>query len=317
MSPVEDGVRHVGRLGPGGPGVRDHRLEHLGGHDDGLGVLARDLDGTLLDQRHLLQRQLHAEVAPGHHDGVECQDDGLEILDGFRLLELGDDGNVDAHLVHHLVHEVDVRRRPHERQGDEVRPQAEGEPEVGDVLLAQRGDRDVHARQGHALVVGDGTALGHDALDVVTVDVFDGQSDVAVVDEEAVSRAGVVRQPLVGGRDAILGALHLGDGDDDTVALLPLVPALEEAAESDLGALQVREDTDGPAGLVGGLADPSVVGLVVGVLSVAEVEAGDIHARVDQLSDSFLRRDGGTQGADDLGTTIHSYQSSPLDRPPG
>ena len=32
------------------------------------------------------------------------------------------------------------------------------------------------------------------------------------------------------------------------------------------------------AGLVGGLADPSVVGLVVSVLSVAEVEAEDVDA---------------------------------------
>ncbi len=37
---VEHGVGDVGGLGPGGAGVLDHRLEHLGGHDHRLGVLA-------------------------------------------------------------------------------------------------------------------------------------------------------------------------------------------------------------------------------------------------------------------------------------
>ena len=40
---VEHRVRDVGRLGPGGPGIDDHRLEHLGGHYDGLGVLPAQL----------------------------------------------------------------------------------------------------------------------------------------------------------------------------------------------------------------------------------------------------------------------------------
>ena len=54
-----------------GPRVLDHRVEHLGGDDDRLGVLPAQLHGALLHQRHLVQRQLDAEVAAGDHDAVE------------------------------------------------------------------------------------------------------------------------------------------------------------------------------------------------------------------------------------------------------
>jgi hypothetical protein len=36
------------------------------------------------------------EVAAGDHDPVERADDLLEVLDGLRLLDLGDDGQPDA-----------------------------------------------------------------------------------------------------------------------------------------------------------------------------------------------------------------------------
>ena len=89
---VEHGVGGVGGLGAGRPAVLDHRLEHLGRDDDRLGAAAGDLAGALLHQRHLLERHLDAEVAAGHHDAVEGADDLVEVLDGLRLLDLGDDG---------------------------------------------------------------------------------------------------------------------------------------------------------------------------------------------------------------------------------
>ena len=91
-----------------GPGVLDHRLQHLGGDDDGFGVLPCHLDGALLHQRHFFQGQLDAEVAARDHDRIERQHDGLEVVDGLGLLQLGDDGHAPADAVHHLVDQLDV-----------------------------------------------------------------------------------------------------------------------------------------------------------------------------------------------------------------
>ena len=71
--------------------------------------------------------------------------------------------------------------------------------------------------------------------------------------------------------------------------------------EPDLGALQVDEHGDPALGLVGRPADPEVDLLVVGVLAVREVQAGDVHAGLDEGADLRLAGHGWPQGADDLG----------------
>lgn len=64
---------------PGGAGVRDHRLEHLGGGDHRLAMPVGALDQSLLHERYLLERQLDAEVTARHHQGVGHLDDLIEV----------------------------------------------------------------------------------------------------------------------------------------------------------------------------------------------------------------------------------------------
>ena len=85
---VEDRVGHVGDLGARGAGRVDHRLEHLGGRDRRLGPPARECEQPLLDERHLLDRQLDPEVAAGDHDAVRRVDDLLAVGGRLRLLDL-------------------------------------------------------------------------------------------------------------------------------------------------------------------------------------------------------------------------------------
>ena len=184
-------------------------------------------------------------------------------------------------------------------------PSLQRELEVLDVLLRQRGHGNVHARQRQPLVVADRTALGDGADHVVSVDVLDDQTDVAVVDQQPVSRRGVVGELLVGGRHPVVGAFAVIDGDADGFTVRPEGGTVGEPAESDLGALQVGEDADGVPGDVGGGADPLVVGLVVGVVAVAEVQSCDVHPGLDQCPDRLVGGGGGAERTDDLSASIH------------
>src|SRR6185436_4883603 len=103
---------------------------------------------------------------------------------------------------------------------------------------------DVHPRQRHALVVADLAALGDGADHVVAVDALDGQADVAVVDEDAVTGRGVLGQPLVRGRHAIVRALDVVDGDPHHLAYRPEGRAVGESAEPDLRTLEIGHDAD-------------------------------------------------------------------------
>src|SRR5699024_5159896 len=227
------------------------------------------------------------------------------------LLQLGDDRDTTSLLVHDGMDEFDIRRGAHEGQGDEVNAEVQGETEILDVLLGQGGNGDVHARQGVTLVDGDGATFGDLADDVIALNGDADEADLAVIDQQAVSRAGIVGQVLVGGGHAVMGAFDVLHRDADRLTGLPYGCAVLEPSETDLGALQVGEDADRTTGLVSGFTDPLVVLFMVGVITVREVQAGDIHAVLNQSEDPIRAGDRRTEGAYNFSSSFHIDQPNP------
>jgi hypothetical protein len=64
---------------------------------------------------------------------------------------------------------------------------------------------------------------------------------------------------------------------------------LKVTAEADLRPLEVGQHPDRTSDGGGRRADVREVGLVVGVLAVAHVQAGHVHAGLDQLDESLGR----------------------------
>lgn len=248
----------------------------------GLASRRARLDGALLHERDVLEGHLDAEVAAGDHDAVERRDDALEVVDGLRLLDLGDDGDALAELVHDRVHVDDVVGRADERQRDHVDAEAHGEAEVLAVLVGQGRDADGDTRQVDALVVADLTADDRLGEHVGVGDLDRAEHDLAVVDEQDVAGSHVSGQPVVGGPDDRVVAVDRAGRDGEALAGAQRDRTAGEATGADLGALEVDEDADGSAGRVAGGADVAVDLLVHGVVTVGEVEAGDVHAGVDE-----------------------------------
>ena len=197
---VEHGVGDVGGLGARGRGVADHRLEHLGRDDHRLGVAAGLLDDPLLQERHVLERALHAEVAARDHEAVEGLDDLVEVVDRLRLLDLGDHREQDALLAHDLAYVLDVLGRADERERDEVDAQVQRPAQVLDVLLRHRRHADT-ATPGRlmpllSLIRPPTTTVG---VHVGAVDLGHPEPHLAVVDQDLVACADVAGQALVGG----------------------------------------------------------------------------------------------------------------------
>ncbi len=135
----------------------------------------------------------------------------------------------------------------------------------------------------------------------VSVGLHDAQGDLAVVHQDRVPRAAVPRQPGVGGGGALRRARNVMGGDHEAVAVGQCHRAVGEHSEPDLRPLQVDQDADRLLGGVAGGAHLVVVGLVVLVGPVAEVEPGDVHPGVHQLLDPPGH--GWTRCANDLGST--------------
>ncbi|BDB42887.1 hypothetical protein Mkiyose1665_44280 [Mycobacterium kiyosense] len=73
--------------------------------------------------------------------------------------------------------------------------------------------------------------------------------------------------------------------------------------------MQVTENADRPTGGVRGFPDPLVGGLVVAVVAVAEVHAGDVHSRFDQRLEQINLLRGGPESADDLSASSHDAKA--------
>src|SRR5690606_34812554 len=116
---------------------------------------------ALLHDRHSLERQLDAQVATGDHDAVEGIDDLFERVDSLRLLDLRDDGDLDAFFCHDLVHTLDIAGVTHEGQRDQVCADVQAPTKICLVLFAERGNVDSDTGQVDALVVGNRTSDDH------------------------------------------------------------------------------------------------------------------------------------------------------------
>lgn len=178
---------------------------------------------------------------------------------------------------------ADVVAAADEGEGDDVEAGAQGPAEVVLVLVGEGGDGDGDAGEVEAFVVGDHAAFDDGGVDAGAVDGGDFEADFAVVDEDAFTGSDVRCQSVVGGSAVVAVAFGaFFDGDGEGVSAFKEYGAFGEAAEADLRALKVAEDSDAAAGFVGCLSDVSVAFLVVGVGAVAEVEAGYVHSGFDQ-----------------------------------
>ena len=143
------------------------------------------------------------------------------------------------------------------------------------------------------------------AQEVVALDGVDHQAHLAVVDQDAVTDRGVLGQRLVGGRDSVVAAFAIVDGDPHRFAVGPVRRPRRETPEPDLRALQVGEHTDRAAGGVGGGPHAVVGGLVIGVVAVTEVHSGDVHSGLHQRQNHLVRVGCRAKGADDLPASTH------------
>ena len=144
-------------------------------------------------------------------------------------------------------------------------------------------------------------------MDVLAVDARNGEADEAVVDEDGAAHVDLARElqvvevEVLGSAQALLGGLGRGDRDLGARRQLDLGVALEQAG-ADLGALGVEQDAHGGAELPGDALDALHAHMVLLVAAVAEVEAGDVHARLHHLAQRIVVIARRSHGADDLGS---------------
>ena len=313
---VKDGVCHVGDLGAGGARVFGHGVEHLGGGDDALALGDGHLDQVLLDLGQLVVGHLDAEVAARDHEARALGEDLADVVDALHVLDLGDDLHVLlAVLLEDVLDVEDVLLGAGKGGGDEVDALLQAEDDVGAVLVRDEGHVELDAGDVDGLAVGERAGVERAADDVGAVlDLLHLEGDEAVVDEDAGAGLYVVRQAGVGDGDDALVALDVAGGQGKGLAVLDLDLAVFIGLGPDLRALCVKHDANGQAELCAAGLDLVHTLLMLLVRAVAEVQAGDVHARLHHALEHLVVVGRRAERTDDFRSAHHNRSTSLHDK---
>ena len=301
---VIDGGRHIRGLGPGRGRRMHHGIQHLGRHHHRLAGEAAGADDPLLGAGHVLRRHLHAEIAARHHHRIGLLDQLIQMDQRLGLLDLHHDRGPFADQPSRLG---DILRALHEGKRDPIAAEIEAELQIGAVLLGQGREAEEDIGQVQPLAVGEMAAGHHDRLGMIGGGGQHREAEAAVVEQEL--GAGLQRgQHLrMGQRRAGRIAQLRREIEAEALAGDEVDAAAVEPADPKLRPLQIDQHADGAAGLRLDLADRLVLAPVIVMGPMAEIEAEDIGAGLDQGAQALRRVAGGAEGGDDLRFTLSSH----------
>lgn len=246
------------------------------------------------------------------HDGVKDVNNLVQVLDSLRLLELGYNGDGTSLLVHNLVDTVDVRAVSDEGQSNKVDASFESPAQVLLVLFGEGGNRHGNTGEVDALVVANRASDSAVTIDVVAAHRVNLEDGLAVVDEDDVAGLAVLGQTLESGGDALLIAHNVVSGDSELVTNLEIDLAVRlsfsllEQAGTDLRTLEVGQGCHVETKFFRDRANQVKTLLVLGVVAVAHVETGNIHASLHELLHGVMAGHSGPKGIHNLSST-HAY----------
>ena len=123
-----------------GRGAAHHRIEHLGGGDHRNAQAVALADELLLQQRHLLGGHLHTQIAAGHHHPVAQGQDRVDLIDRFKLLDLGHHRGVVAVGGNQSLDLLHVGGIAHKAERHPIHVLFEAEGEIGAVFIGEGAD---------------------------------------------------------------------------------------------------------------------------------------------------------------------------------
>ena len=231
------------------------------------------------------------------------------MVDRCRLLELGHHRGAAGHQ---LLEFGDVAGMLDERKRHPVDAERQAEVEVLAVLRRHGRQRQHEVGQVDALAVADLARHLDFGVDRALVVGDDLQPHLAVVDQQQPAGLGRGEDLRMEQGDALgRGRLRI-HVEAQLLAFLELHRLLADHAQPQFGPLQIHQDGDRVIVLLlqgAQLVDPLPV---VVRHAVAEVEAEDVGAGLEQLAQAFVRRAGGPEGGDDLGESLARMRSNLL-----
>ena len=166
------------------------------------------------------------------------------------------------------------------------------------------------ARQIASLAALQGMRVLHAAFQRAVFLFDDGQTHLAVVDQDGASHLDIVEHFRTLNVEALMRAEHLLADDGDDLALLIGLRLVLKVTQADFRSLGVQQDGDALSGLLDDLTDRLDAASVFLIVPVRKVQTDDVHAGVDQLAHHFLALGRGSDRTDDFRFSLHIHKLS-------
>ena len=252
--------------------------------------------------------RLHPVIPSGDHHPIRGGDDGLQMVGGLDLLNLRHHASRAGWAGEQLAQREDVVGVAHERQRDEIRVALGGKRDVRAILVGDGRQARLRVRDVHAL------ARRHRSRDAShrpharPVHVEHRQARRAVADDHLGAVREQLRQVAVRDRERVRVLARLpSDGQKHLFAFVQGALA-DGTVQADFRSLEVEQDRHETSGYGGGLADLAAAAAQLLRRAVRAVQAGTVHARVDELPESPVG--GRPERGDNLRSTSWSIAPS-------
>ena len=162
-----------------------HRIQHLRSRDGDLPGQLRFANDFLLDNRHVLKRHFHTQVAAGDHDAVGHFQDLIDVVYALHVFDLRDDLHLAVTGIEKFADLADVICRPGKAAGDEIEAHFASENNILFIRWTDKWHRQLHVRHIDAFAVRHLAAIFHRAYDFRALNFVDFEANESVVNQNA------------------------------------------------------------------------------------------------------------------------------------
>ena len=141
-----------------------------------------------------LEWKFNPKISPCNHDPVKCSDNVFKVVNRLWFFYLSKDGESHSLFIHDCVYIMNICRRTHKRQCDQVGAVTQPPAQIFAIFFRKCGHAHSYPRQIEPFVIGDNPTINYYGVHAWANDFSHLQFDAAVVYEDHVSRVDVTRQ---------------------------------------------------------------------------------------------------------------------------
>ena len=147
--------------------------------------------------RNFLCRNLHAHIAASYHDAVARLNDGINIFNSFFILDFRDNLHGRTFFIQNLPDLADRIGIADKRSRHKIKACIHAETNVFLIFIGQCRKLDTYPRYIDTLLLAQLAAIFNPADDICSIDLPHVQLDQTIVNQNAVTRLYILRQPRI------------------------------------------------------------------------------------------------------------------------